>query len=249
MFRLYLILVISLFVSSCKKEIEKPITPKGNICLIIDDFGYSYNETIQSYLSLEPNFTCSVIPGHNFSSQIGLVADSLGFEVMIHMPMESFDYDQSHEKKYLLTDKMNINVLKELLTSAFDEIPQAIGMNNHQGSKATESLQLMKDLARNLKEMDKYFIDSYTNPESRAFITMRQFGVKTEVRQIFLDHIEDYESVKNKLYELAQLSHNMHVAIGIGHATKPITLEVLQNEIPKLKQLGYQFLNSSEVVR
>ena len=40
----------------------------------------------------------------------------------------------------------------------------------------------------------------------------------------------------------------MDVAIGIGHV-KPITLEVLKKEIPKLKMMGYKFVQLSSIVR
>ena len=106
----------------------------------------------------------------------------------------------------------------------------------------------MKDLARSLKKLDKFFIDSYTSPESRAFITMRQFGVKTEVRQIFLDHQEHPDSVRQKLNELLKLTEVMEVVVAIGHV-KQVTYEILKEEIPRLKQEGYVFMNASEIVR
>jgi hypothetical protein len=91
-------------------------------------------------------------------------------------------------------------------------------------------------------------LDSFTNPESRGFITMRRFGVKTELRQVFLDHIEDTLHIQNQLDSLVHLSHSMDVAIGIGHV-KPITLEILKKEIPRLKSEGYNFVSLSKVVR
>jgi len=51
------------------------------------------------------------------------------------------------------------------------------------------------------------------------------------------------------LDSLVILSKEMHVAIGIGHATKPLTIEILKSEIPKLKSEGYRFLKASEIVR
>ena len=121
-------------------------------------------------------------------------------------------------------------------------------MNNHQGSKATESLQLMKDVARTLKKMDKFFLDSFTNPESRGYITMRRYGVPTQLRQVFLDHVESPHQIKTNLDSLAALSHEMDIAVGIGHV-KPITLEVLKKEIPRLKSEGYRFIRLSQAVR
>ena len=44
--------------------------------------------------------------------------------------------------------------------------------------------------------MDKFFLDSFTNPESRGYITMRRFGVPTQLRQVFLDHVEEPDQIK-----------------------------------------------------
>jgi len=106
----------------------------------------------------------------------------------------------------------------------------------------------MKDLARVLKKMDKFFLDSFTNPESRGYITMRRYGVPTQLRQVFLDHVEDPEEIKYNLDSLRALSHTMEIAVGIGHV-KPVTLEILKKEIPKLQMEGYRFIRLSQAVR
>ena len=227
---------------------ETDVNYKGTICLVIDDFGYAHNETIEGYFSMEKDFSMAIIPGHIYSQSIGEIADSLGFEVIIHMPMEPYNYDSLSEKGFILSESLNANEVEERIDLAFLQIPMAVGMNNHQGSKATASLQLMKNVARSLKKRNKFFLDSFTNPESRGFITMRRFGVKTELRQVFLDHIEDTLYIQNQLDSLVHLSHSMNVAIGIGHV-KPITLEILKKEIPRLKSEGYHFVSLSKIVR
>ena len=163
------------------------------------------------------------------------------------MPMESHEEDNI---KYAvsLNEKLNAALVEEKIQFAFNEVPTALGMNNHQGSKATENLQLMKDIARTLKNMDKFFLDSFTNPESRGYITMRRYGVPTQLRQVFLDHVEEPGQIKFNLDSLATLSHHMDIALGIGHV-KPITLKVLKQEIPRLKSEGYNFIRLSEAVR
>ena len=228
----------------CQSNVEY----KGTICLVIDDFGYAYNQTIDDYFSMEKDFTVAIIPGHLYSESIGIIADSLGFETIIHMPMEPYAYDSISEKDFILSELLNASEVEERINLAFLEIPTAVGMNNHQGSKATANLQLMKNVARSLKKRNKFFLDSFTNPESRGFITMRRFGVKTELRQVFLDHIEDTLYIQKQLDSLVQLSHSMDVAIGIGHV-KPITLDILKKEIPRLKSDGYNFVPLSEIVR
>lgn len=221
---------------------------KGRICLIIDDFGNSENDLHRDFLTLSNDITISIIPGQSYSEDIAHMAYKYGFEIMVHMPMEAFNWDHNNIDKYILTEGLSFQQVNNRLENAFVELPNALGINNHQGSKATENIQLMKNVARSLKKMDKYFIDSYTSVNSKAFITMRQNGVKTEIRQIFLDNIEHPDSIMENLDKLIELSHSMDVAIGIGHV-KEETYKILKEQIPILKEKGYYFLNVSEIVR
>ena len=220
---------------------------KGTICLVIDDFGFAFNSEVENFFRLNKNITAAIIPGTPYAAMIGEYAHQNDIETIIHMPMESHEEDNT-EYAVSLNEKLNAALVDERVHFAFEEIPTALGMNNHQGSKATESLQLMKDLARTLKKMNKFFLDSYTNPESRGYITMRRYGVPTQLRQVFLDHGESSQKIKSNLDSLVALSHEMEIAVGIGHV-KPITLEVLQREIPRLESDGYRFIRLSQAVR
>jgi len=222
-----------LFTKFETKQTEQNRTVKGTICLVIDDFGFALNSDVQEFLILNKNITASIIPGTLYAESIGKYADSIGVETIIHMPMESHKDDDT-EYAVSLNEKLNAALVEERVRSAFEEVPTALGMNNHQGSKATENLQLMKDLARTLKKMDKF--------------TMRRYGVPTQLRQVFLDHVEDPIQIKYNLDSLATLSHDMDIAVGIGHV-KPITLEVLKKEIPRLESEGYRFIRLSQAVR
>tara|TARA_Y100001970_G_scaffold155040_1_gene189916 strand:+ start:1532 stop:2296 length:765 start_codon:yes stop_codon:yes gene_type:complete len=244
---LLILVVLFFYIIPSKKDFEVKDV-KGVLCLIIDDFGHSNNQLVSDFLFMPPDFTIAVIPGLSYSTYLSNYSDSLGFENIVHMPMEAFNQDMYNDHPYLLSSSLNEIEVENRISNAFIEVPKAIGMNNHQGSKATENLQLMKYVARSLKKKDKYFLDSFTNPESRGFITMRRYGVKTELRQVFLDHIETVDHVQAQLDSLVMLSHAMGVAIGIGHV-KPITLEVLKREIPRLKSLGYEFVKLSTIVR
>ena len=221
--------------------------PKGKICLVIDDFGFAHNQLVEDFITLDANITLAVIPSAPYSKVIGEMVKDGGVETIIHMPMES--YEKEHNRYTIsLHDRLNEQLVEEKIKSAFEEIPTAVGMNNHQGSKATEDLQLMKYVARSLKKLDKLFLDSFTNPESRGYITMRRYGVPVQLRQVFLDHEESPQSIKANLDSLVTLSHNMDIAVGIGHV-KPMTLKVLKEEIPKLKREGYEFIALSKAVR
>ena len=228
-------------------ENEQNGVVKGTICLVIDDFGFAQKTDVQNFFQINKNITMAIIPGTPYAKTIGMYADSIGVETIIHMPMESH-LEENIKYAVSLNEKLNAVLVEEKIQFAFNEVPTALGMNNHQGSKATENLQLMKDVARTLKKMDKFFLDSFTNPESRGYITMRRYGVPTQLRQVFLDHVEEPGQIKFNLDSLATLSHHMDIAVGIGHV-KPITLEVLRKEIPRLESEGYRFIRLSQAVR
>jgi hypothetical protein len=118
-------------------------------------------------------------------------------------------------------------------------------MNNHQGSKASEDKRVMGILASLLKKNGKYFIDSRTTTETVAEMTMRNNGVPTNRRHVFLDNQDDVDMIKIQLEELIQKAETMGLAVGIGHA-KANTLSVLEEGIPKLKADGFDLVFASE---
>ena len=223
-----------------KKPIkEKPPIYKGRIGIIIDDFGYRNDYITDGFLSLDADLTYAVIPGHEHSYFFGEKAKSAGYEVIVHMPMENTGKTYGEEEFVLKTD-MDGATIERRIRNAFNQIPSAIGMNNHQGSKASADQRVMSSVARTLKDKNKFFVDSRTTAETIGETTMKVFDVPTASRNIFLDNDDDEEKITQQLMKLVRKSEENGFAIGIGHV-KPKTLNVLKNNIPKLKKDGYKF--------
>ncbi|MBA65325.1 MAG: hypothetical protein CMG55_05950 [Candidatus Marinimicrobia bacterium] len=226
-----------------KKELIPPIKIKedykGRIGIIIDDFGYRNDYVTDGFLSLDADLTYAVIPGHEHSYFFGEKAKSAGYEVIVHMPMENTGKTYGEEDFVLKTD-MDSATIERRIRSALTQIPSAIGMNNHQGSKASADQRIMSIIARTLKDENKFFIDSRTTVETIGETTMKVFGVPTASRNIFLDNDDDEEKIKQQLMKLVKKAKEKGFAIGIGHV-KPKTLNVLKTNIPQLKREGYRF--------
>ena len=219
---------------------QKP-TPimKGVIGIVIDDFGYRNDEISDGFLELDARLTYAIIPGHRYSTSFGEKAVKSGHEVIVHMPMENTGKTYGEEEFVLMT-AMDNETIQRRLNNAIEEIPTAIGMNNHQGSKASADQNIMSNVAKVMKERGLFFLDSRTTIETIGETTMEVFGVPTARRNIFLDNEDDEEKIEKQLMKLVRRSEEVGFAIGIGHV-KPKTLNVLSDQIPKLKKKGYKF--------
>ena len=219
----------------------------GVIVLVIDDFGYRNDNISDGFLNLSIPITCAIIPGHTASKKFAEKAVSYGKEVIIHMPMESENYSPGEDEYKLLTS-MTSELLENKLIQAFESLPEAIGMNNHQGSKATSDSKTMTVLASVLKDRGKYFIDSRTSSLTIGEKTMISFGVPTARRNIFLDNNNDLDKIEEQMNKLANSAKKNGVAVGLGHARKN-TLTVIEKVVPDLLDKGFVFQFASQVVK
>ena len=188
---------------------------------------------------MDAYLTYAVIPGHEYSTSFGEKAVKAGYEVIVHMPMENTGKTYG-EEEFVLTTEMDNETIQRRINTAFNQIPTAIGMNNHQGSSASADQRVMSSMARIMKERNLFFIDSRTTVETIAETTMEVFGVPTARRNVFLDNDDDEEKITEQFMKLVKKSEELGSAIGIGHV-KPKTLKVLKKHIPELQKKGFKF--------
>ncbi len=218
----------------------------NTIVLVIDDFGYRDDSISDGFLNLSVPITCAVLPGHIQSSRFAKKAINAGKEVIIHMPMQS-TVPSSGEEEFKLKTGMTSEEIEWRLNEALNEIPEAVGINNHQGSKATTDGKVMAVVASVLKNKNKFFLDSRTSSKTVGESTMRSVGVPTARRHIFLDNDLNIKNISKQLNKLVDVSEKKGLAIGIGHV-KGNTLKVLEKEIPDLLERGFDFKFLSQVV-
>ncbi len=221
---------------------------KPRLSIVIDDFGYSNNAVIQGFLELPIDLTVSVIPGHRFSRWCATKADELGKEVIVHMPMEPEDRNYaSGEDQYMLANNLMPFQIEQRIRSAFMELPQAVGMNNHMGSLVTTNERIMRVVTGTLKKNGKYFIDSLTTPRSVAYETAKSAGVPTTVRTVFLDNQRNKDEIRAHFEKALQVARRSGHALVIGHVYKE-TLETLRQMIAEQAFKNISLAFASEVV-
>lgn len=243
---------ITLSIRNQKKSLEGRIIlrpeaqiVKGRICLIIDDFGYAYNATEKGFLKLKAPVTFSVIPGHTHSKNLARMAQRQGHPVMIHMPMEPLKY-LGGEEEYMIMDGMDRNEIEYRILKAIAELPMAVGMNNHMGSRVTSSADMIHKIADVLETKDLFFVDSYTVNKTVVQQVMRSHHIRVYQRDIFIDHENSENSIRRQIDKMARMAEKKGVVVAIGH-NRPLTLKILTEMIPKLEKEGFRFISPGEL--
>ncbi|MBI4530997.1 MAG: divergent polysaccharide deacetylase family protein [Candidatus Latescibacteria bacterium] len=218
----------------------------GRIALIIDDFGGGNMEIAKKFCTLPQPITLAIFPGMETSQDIADLALQHGHEVIVHLPMEPHDPDKDPGGDAIFV-KQSTETIRTLTRRLLRSLPQAVGVNNHMGSKATEDPRVMRVVLDEVKRQRKFFIDSRTSSSSVAYTLARRMGIRTAKLELFLDNEDDDDAVKKRLYELSDLATQDGKAIGIGH-DRETTIEVLQEVLPQLERRGFRFVKASEIV-
>ena len=219
----------------------------GLAAIIIDDFGYSYNEVTRNFLFSERPLTISIIPKLRYSEQIAREARLAGKDVFIHMPMEPLN-DSYEDDGLIILTALDAGTIRLRIREAISLLPEAIGMNNHQGSRATADVATMEAVLSEVKRRGLIFVDSRTNPESVALRVARRLGVPAGANRLFLDAEDEEDFIEAQLNRMADLAHRDGRVIAIGHVRKK-TFRVLDRVLPELEMRGLQFVPISRLIR
>ncbi len=225
---------------------KKPQETSPRIALIVDDIGYD-RAVVKKFLSLNLPITLSMLPKSPFAKSILGEARKNHVEIMLHQPMEPFEYPRINPGPGTLLTSMTPDELVQQLIQNLEDMPFVSGVNNHMGSKMTASASQMRQVFSVLKQRNLYFIDSRTTEKTICRSSADLLQIPFGERDIFIDHFQDKDFIKKQLYELVRIATTHGEAIGIAHPyTK--TYQVLKTALPDLKQ-KVQFVPVSEVVR
>jgi polysaccharide deacetylase 2 family uncharacterized protein YibQ len=217
------------------------------LAILIDDGGNNsaHGDRI---LALDNRLTLAILPNTPFAAEIAEKGAQKGFEIMLHMPMET-DSTTVQSVPGTVFTRMEKGEIQKLTNAAIDQIPHVVGINNHTGSKFTSDREKMGYVLEVLQSRGLYFIDSVTIHTTVAFDIAREMGVPSGRRDVFLDDSTDIASVRRQFAILLETVQQQGSAIGIGHFQCSATAKVLAEEIPKLAEAGIELVHASELMQ
>jgi len=224
----------------------------GVVAVVVDDVGYD-ERALETLARWDAALAVAVIPSAPFASRAVSLAREKGWDLLVHLPMEPESGPSEAEAIGVRDDD---EAIRGRVLAALAKTPGAIGINNHQGSKATADARVVRAVLGVVKEKGLFFLDSRTTNASVAGTEARAIGVPFLARDVFLDDVAAETSAKGGAPEALEaawvrallLAAKKGQAIVIGHPRKE-TLAFLSEKLGLLgKKDGPRAVRVSELV-
>ncbi|HSB64567.1 MAG TPA: divergent polysaccharide deacetylase family protein [Thermoanaerobaculia bacterium] len=224
----------------------------GVVAVVVDDVGYD-ERALETLARWDAPFAVAVIPSAPFASRAVSLAREKGWDLLVHLPMEPHSGPSEAEA---IGGRDDDDAIRLRVLRALAKTPGAIGINNHQGSKATADTRVVRDVLGVVRDKGLFFLDSRTTNASVAGTEAAAMGVPFLSRDVFLDDVAAETSAKGGVPEALDaaweralaLATKKGQAIVIGHPRKE-TLAFLSEKIGLLgKKEGPRAVKVSELV-
>ncbi|MDM5187619.1 divergent polysaccharide deacetylase family protein [Bacillus sp. DX4.1] len=209
----------------------------NKIAIVIDDFGNNMKGT-DKMLSLPIPLTVAVMPFLPSTKQDAIAAHQKGHEVIIHMPMEPIKGKKEWLGPKAITTDLSDDEIRNRIEQAIQEVPHAIGMNNHMGSKVTADERIVRIILSVCKKHGLFYLDSKTNPKSVVPKIGKELGIPIVENQLFFDDVYTSSHITKQAQLLLQKIKKTPVVVAIGHVGPPgeITSRVIESHVPKIRE-------------
>lgn len=211
--------------------------PDKKVAIVIDDFGNNMLGT-EEMLKLPIPLTVAVMPFMSTTKRDAEWGHRLGHEVFVHMPMEPTRGKKSWLGPGAITTDLTDDEIKKRVNAAFDDVPYAVGLSNHMGSKATADIRVMRAVLEVCRDRGMVYLDSHTTFVSVVPKVAKELGVPYVENNLFLDDVYSKRHITKQIYALQKYLKSHPNCLAIGHVgiQGKKTASVLMETSPLLRK-------------
>ena len=237
-------------ISALPKEERPEPAPRPEvealIAVVVDDVGYNL-EGLKAFLAIPFPIAFAVLPNLPHSAEAARLIEAAGRELLLHMPMEALNGENPGPGAILTSQ--DDRQIESILEASFAELPAAVGMNNHMGSKATADQRVMDVVMRYLAARRLFFLDSRTTADTLAPTLAERYGVRLLSRDVFVDNQTDAAYIVKAVRKGVDLARSRGRAVLIGHVQDAELARELARLLPGLDRQGVLLVAPSSLAR
>jgi uncharacterized protein len=219
-----------------------PEAREARMAIVIDDVGYSLSG-LKEFLALPFPLAFSVLPDLPRSAEAGRLIAAAGKELLVHLPMEPSS-GTNPGPGAVLTSQSDEEI-RRLLEASLELLPQAVGLNNHMGSRATADRRVMGVVLGFLRDRGLFFLDSRTTADTLGPELAGRMGVSLLERTVFLDNENSAAYIEAALQHGVRAARLRGSAVLIGHVQNVELADELRRLLPGLAAEGVRLVAPS----
>lgn len=220
---------------------SSPPAGAPRLAIVIDDLGPAHALSVRATRLPRP-VTLAILPYGERIPELVASARANGHEIFLHLPMEPLG-SENPGPNAILTG-LDGPEIDRRLAWAFAQVPGAVGVNNHMGSRATADPSAMRRVLGEVRRRGLVFVDSRTSPNSVGHGLAGRLGLAHAARDVFLDNDPAKAAILARLEEAERLARRRGQALAIGHPY-PTTLAVLAQWLPQAEARGVKLVHAS----
>lgn len=209
------------------RVIVRPEAKGPKLAIIIDDVGENQS-VLKGLIALDLPITFAVWPNASHTRQAVEWLCQNRSDILVHFPMEPIGYPKVKPGQDALFVSMNENEIRERIKTSLKKVPEAIGVNNHMGSRFTAYEPGMTVALAEFKRNGLFFLDSKTSSHSVGREVATAVAIPFYKRDTFLDNVKDVNAIVHQLKKAERVARHNGEAIAIGHPHKA-TLAALRS--------------------
>ena len=200
--------------------------PEGRprIAILLGPLGLIESASYSAIQQLPANVTLAFAPYTRNLSEWIAQARASGHEVILHIPMEPFDYPQSDPGPHTLLTSISASDNIQRLEWLLGRASGYIGVSNFMGDRFTSSADHVRPVLDVLKSRGLMFLDAQASRNSVAARVALDLGVPRALNNRFIDSEASRIAIDARLFELERIATSVGTAVGIGFPY-PVTIE------------------------
>lgn len=220
---------------------------KPRIAIIIGGLGVSAKATAAALASLPPQVTLTFVPYAADVQKWVTLARQQGHEVLLEVPMESFDFPDSDPGPHTLRVGASEDANTERLVWALTRFTGYTGVTNLLGGRLLSDSDSLEPVFAYLARRGLLFFDNGIATHSAAPEVAARTGVLFAQSSVTIDSIQTAMEIDRELAELENQARAHGTASGSGFIY-PITLERVAHWAAGLESRGFVLVPASAIV-
>jgi hypothetical protein len=191
--------------------------------------------------------TFAILPNGR-SSSAAKELRSLGYEIILHQPMQPESYPKDNPGPGAILIGMKNEEIRMVLTQNLASVPGAVGINNHMGSRVMKDARILEVILKVIRDRGLIFLNSRTCPASPAGEIARELGVPFAENEVFLDNKDDFDYIREQLRKAASIALKHGRCVAIGHVQRKNIASAIGSIIDDFRSRGIEFVYLSDTV-